>query len=406
MSFPSNPIAISTSEMNERESGDQAHGAEEQEEHDDAHGTDGHDAHDHADAEHADEDHGDHDHGDHDHGHDDHDHAHDGHTEGHAHDDHGHGPEISAEDWTMQNSMDWYLSPDHLIGHVQDQTFFEVPTLFGENAFKETTHVSIPNPLGYTLEEPMISVPKNDFLAPVTFQPTKFIVLELMAAILVAGVFIALGKKVKSGKAVKGKFWNMLEAGCIYVRDEIARPSIGTKDAERFLPFLWSVFFFVLAMNLIGMIPGLGSATGSISITASLALVVFAVVVMTGAKKMGAVGFVKAQAPHIQIDGALAPLKYLLVPLIWAIEMFGLFIKHVVLAVRLFANMFAGHLVLAVFVAFIGVAWGTALAWGVVPAVIGASLGVYILELLVAFIQAYVFTFLTALFIGAAIHPH
>jgi F-type H+-transporting ATPase subunit a len=306
----------------------------------------------------------------------------------------------------MQNSMDWYLSPDHLIGHVQDQTFFEVPTLFGENAFKETTHVSIPNPLGYTLEEPMISVPKNDFLAPVTFQPTKFIVLELMAAILVAGVFIALGKKVKSGKAVKGKFWNMLEAGCIYVRDEIARPSIGTKDAERFLPFLWSVFFFVLAMNLIGMIPGLGSATGSISITASLALVVFAVVVMTGAKKMGAVGFVKAQAPHIQIDGALAPLKYLLVPLIWAIEMFGLFIKHVVLAVRLFANMFAGHLVLAVFVAFIGVAWGTALAWGVVPAVIGASLGVYILELLVAFIQAYVFTFLTALFIGAAIHPH
>lgn len=345
--------------------------------------------------------------------HDDHAHEEDGHShgadshgaDGHGHDDH-HGPVIPAEDWTTQNSMDWYLSPDHLIGHVQDQTFFEVPTLFGDKAFKEATHIPILNPLGYTDEEPMIKVPENDFLGSVTFQPTKFIMLELTAAILVAGAFIMLGQKMKSGKAVKGRFWNMLEAGCVYVRDEIARPSIGSKDADRFLPFLWTIFFFVLAMNLIGMIPGLGSATGSISITASLALGVFVVVMMTGIKKMGAVGFFKAQAPHINIDGALSPLKYVLIPMIWAIEVFGLFIKHVVLAVRLFANMFAGHLVLAVFVAFIGVAWNSLLAWGVIPSVIGASVGIYLLELLVAFIQAYVFTFLSALFIGAAIHPH
>ena len=251
------------------------------------------------------------------------------------------------------------------------------------------------------------AVKQNDFLGPITFQPTKFIVLELLAAIIVAALFITLGRKIKSGDPVKGRFWNMLEAGCVYVRDEIARPSIGTKDSERFLPFLWTVFFFVLAMNLIGMVPGLGSATGSISITASIALVVFGVVLFTGMKKMGAVGFVKAQAPHIEIDGALSPLKYILVPMIWAIEVFGLFIKHVVLAVRLFANMFAGHLVLAVFVAFIGVAWASlALQVVVVPSVIGASVGIYLLELLVAFIQAYVFTFLAALFIGAAIHPH
>jgi F-type H+-transporting ATPase subunit a len=318
---------------------------------------------------------------------------------GDGHGEHEHGPEISAEDWTVDNSMDWYLSSDHLIAHVQDQTFFEIPF----PPFKEPYHLEIPNPLGFTDAEPMVAVEDNEFLGPVTFQPTKFIVLELVAAILVAGMFIALGRKMQSGQPVKGRFWNMLEAGCVFVRDEIARPSIGTKDATRFLPLIWTVFFFVLAMNLIGMVPGLGAATGSISITASLALVVFAIVLYTGMKKMGVAGFWKAQAPHIELSG---PLKYILIPMIWAIEVFGLFIKHLVLAVRLFANMFAGHLVLAVFVAFVGVAWNTALAYGVIPGVIGASLGVNLLELLVAFIQAYVFAFLTALFIGAAIHPH
>ena len=333
--------------------------------------------------------------------------------ENHGGEDHGGGhgdgdhAEISSEDWTIQNSMDWYLHPDHLIGHVQDQTYFEVPKFFGEGSYKESGHLEIPNFSPWSEEKPLVKVPENDFLGNVTFQPTKFIVLELVAAIIVAVLFISLGKRIQSGKPVKGRFWNMLEACCIYVRDEIARPSIGAKDADRFLPFLWTVFFFVSAMNLIGMVPGFGSATGSISITASLALVVFGVVLFTGMKKMGAVGFFKAQAPHINIDGALSPLKYILVPMIWAIEVFGLFIKHIVLAVRLFANMFAGHLVLAVFVAFIGVAWAsTALAAVVVPGVIGASVWIYLLELLVAFIQAYVFTFLSALFIGAAIHPH
>jgi F-type H+-transporting ATPase subunit a len=355
-------------------------------------------------------------------------HDHDGghaHEDGeHDHDDHGH----DDGEHTIQKSMDWYLSPDHLIGHVQDQTFFEIPgpsvqKVDGEEKtvyFKEAMPIYLPNPLGYTNEEPLIQFSENvthedgtvevvkehEFLGNVTFQPTKFIVLELFAALIVAAIFITLGRKMKSGEPVKGRFWNMLEAGCTYIRDDVARPSIGSKDGDRFLPFLWTIFFFVLAMNLIGMVPGLGAATGSISITASLALVVFAVVLIVGMKKLGGVGFWKAQAPHIDIDGAMSPLKYLLVPMIWGIEVFGLFLKHLVLAVRLFANMFAGHLVLAVFVAFIAVVWNSMLAWGVVPAVMGASLGINLLELLVAFIQAYVFTMLSALFIGAAIHPH
>ena len=100
------------------------------------------------------------------------------------------------------------------------------------------------------------------------------------------------------------------------------------------------------------------------------------------------------------------PLKIPMTVGIWCIEVFGLFIKHMVLAVRLFANMFAGHLVLAVFVGFIGVTWGNGIGWLVTPASLGGSVAIGLLEILVAFIQAYVFTFLTALFIGAAVHPH
>jgi F-type H+-transporting ATPase subunit a len=152
-----------------------------------------------------------------------------------------------------------------------------------------------------------------------------------------------------------------------------------------------------------GMFPLFGTPTSNISVTASLALVVFLIVLFTGMKKLGVVGFWKAQAPHVDVDGFL---KMPLTIGIWAIEVFGLFIKHMVLAVRLFANMFAGHLVLAVLIAFIGAMWGTHMNWVIVPGVLGSSIAINILELLVAFIQAYVFTFLTALFIGAAAHPH
>jgi F-type H+-transporting ATPase subunit a len=343
----------------------------------------------------------------------DHDHAADtdqatDHDQAGAADHQGHdvAPEISPEDWTAQHQQDYYLHPDHLIGHAQDSDHFVVPNLNpgSETFLRESVELKIPNPLGFTDEHPMIAVPPNDFLGSVSFAPTKFIVLELLAAVLLAVVFISLGRKIKSGAPVKGRFWNMLEAGVVFVRDDIARPSIGSKDADQFLPFLWTIFFFVLAMNLIGMVPMFGAATSSLSITASLALVVFGVVLYTGMKKMGVVGFWKAQAPHMDLPG---PLKYTLVPMIWAIEVFGLFIKHLVLAVRLFANMFAGHLVLAVFVAFIGVAWSSSLLTAVVvPGSVFGSVGISLLELLVAFIQAYVFAFLSALFIGAAVHPH
>ena len=118
---------------------------------------------------------------------------------------------------------------------------------------------------------------------------------------------------------------------------------------------------------------------------------------------MGFVGFFKSQVPHMDLP---LPLAILLVPMIFAIEMMGLVIKHFVLAVRLLANMMAGHLVLTVIVAFIAASYGSVAWWGVMPASVLGATALSMLELFVAFLQAYIFTFLSALFIGSAVHPH
>ena len=152
------------------------------------------------------------------------------------------------------------------------------------------------------------------------------------------------------------------------------------------------------------MIPFVGSATGSLAVTAALALVTFLVVVGSGMQKMGAVGFLKAQVPHMELPAGMG---MALVPLMFVIEIFGFLVKHGVLAIRLFANMFAGHLVLAIFLAFIGVVSTSTVLYSVVsPVAVIAAIALSLLELFVAFLQAYVFTFLASLFIGSAQHAH
>ena len=257
----------------------------------------------------------------------------------------------------------------------------------------------IPSVTGFTKETPMVGTAEKPVVVGAL---TKFMVLEVVAAMLLVVAFVWLARKVgNKGERPKGKLWNLLESMVLFVRDDIARPTIGSADADRFLPFLLTLFFFILVLNLFGMIPFMGSATGALAVAAVLAICTFAAVLAAGMKRLGVVGFLKAQVPHL--DGTVGKV---LTPPIWAIEMFGLFIKHFVLAIRLFANMFAGHVVLAVFLAFIGVAWGSAMIYGVAPVVVLASVALSLLELFVAFLQAYVFTFLAALFIGSALHPH
>jgi F-type H+-transporting ATPase subunit a len=178
-------------------------------------------------------------------------------------------------------------------------------------------------------------------------------------------------------------------------------------SADRFLPLFLTMFFFILGCNLAGMIPFLGAPTASFSTTLVLAGVVFATSLIFGIKELGAVGFFANMAPQIDLPFGLGKLISLVV---LAIETFSLLIKHLILAVRLLANMVAGHLVL---LAIMGIAFGLHAAsmnfgtWSLVAVIsILGTTALSFLELFVCFLQAYVFTFLAALFIGSAIHHH
>jgi F-type H+-transporting ATPase subunit a len=292
------------------------------------------------------------------------------------------------------------LDPAHLIGHVKDSTHFELPRALGGT-------VDIPQVYH---DEPLYA-PANAIIEPLDLVLTKFMVIELIAAVLVLILAIPLANKITGGRRAKGRLWNALEAVLLYLRDEVARPAIGKHDADRFLPFLWTIFFFVLACNLLGMVPWLGSPTGAIGCTGTLAMMTFAAVVGAGSKQLGPVGFWKSQVPHMDLPPVLA---IFLKPMIFSIEVLGLLIKHFVLAVRLLANMFAGHLVLGVLVAFVAaVALHPSVTSMFHPLFLGVSISsifgataLSLLELFVAFLHAYIFTFLSALFIGMAVHPH
>lgn len=232
---------------------------------------------------------------------------------------------------------------------------------------------------------------------------SKFMILLLVVALVMIIAFKKLASVVKDGRPAKGKLWNMLEAFLLFIRDEVARPAIGKHDADKFVPLLWTIFLFVLGCNLLGMIPWVGAPTGSFSVTIGLALVTFATVLVAGSIRFGIVGFWKNQVPSM---GLPLPLAIPIVPMIFLIEVLGLAIKHAVLGVRLVANMVAGHLVLLAIMG-LAVAAASSSSWPITAVIsVGGSALFSCLELFVAFLQAYVFTFLSALFIGSAVHHH
>ena len=244
---------------------------------------------------------------------------------------------------------------------------------------------------------------KNNYEPGCGFTISKFMILELLVAGILVLLFTKLAKYVRNGRPAKGALWNMLESFLLFIRDEVARPAIGGKEADRFVPLLWTIFLFVLGCNLLGMIPWLGAPTGSFSVTIGLALVTFATVVVAGSLRFGIVGFWKNQVPSM---GLPLPLAIFLVPMIFAIEVLSLLIKHAVLGIRLLANMVAGHLVLLAIMG-IAVAAASTSNWAMTAGIAVVSSVLFsCLELFVAFLQAYVFTFLSALFIGSAVHHH
>ena len=263
-----------------------------------------------------------------------------------------------------------------LAGHVKDSTSFHYPS---------GIHVDIP-----------------EFLTNIGI--TKYVVLEFVVAAVMCAVFIPMAVKIKGGKPVKGRFWNLIEVFLVYLKDQVIIPSIGKKHAAPYVPYLWTLFFFVLLCNLIGMVPWSGTPTSALSVTAVLALSTFGIVLVTGMRRHGVKGYWLGLVPHMDLHPALG---CILKPLLFGIEVLALFIKHGVLAIRLMANMFAGHVALAVIMMFIVMSADVIYIWFVVT--IGSvllSVVLSALELFIALLQAYIFTLLSALFIGMSVHQH
>jgi F-type H+-transporting ATPase subunit a len=234
------------------------------------------------------------------------------------------------------------------------------------------------------------------------FALTKFMVLELIAAVLAIAIFVPLCRRASAGGLPRGPWWNAFESLLTFIRDQVAKPTLGDHDADRYVPFLWTLFVFILFCNLLGMFPWMGSPTASISMTAGLAVCSFFVIHGAAIAKMGLVRYLKSMWPHIDAPGGSVIGVF-----IYVIEVASSFIKCFVLAVRLFANMFAGHFVLAIILLFIPAVASKGFGlWGAVS--LASVLGVValsLLELFVAFLQAYIFTFLTSLFMGMSLHP-
>jgi len=273
------------------------------------------------------------------------------------------------------------------------------------------------NPLEHVVQHPLVTQ-KAPTVFPFTPHGEITILSDHIVMLILAGaLLILLGPRLvrkrrgtdEIGSLVPRGWANGLEAVCNYLRKEVAEPAL-QQHTDRFIKYIWSVFFFVLTVNLLGLLPlgaltplvlhrhiG-GTATGNIFVTASLAVLTMIMMVVNGLRYGG-----KAYLAHF-CPGPIA-----LAPLLIPVEIIGLIAKIFALAVRLFANMIAGHILLAVLLSFILMA-GTALGtWGgiaVAIPVILASVAIYMLEIFVAFLQAFIFTFLTTLFIGMSVNVH
>lgn len=229
-----------------------------------------------------------------------------------------------------------------------------------------------------------------------TFYITQYTIWMLVAAIIL--LIVIMKAKKRLALVPEGRFVNAIEGVVNWVRTDVGEGVVG-KDSERHLPFLLTIFFFIVINNLMGLIPGVKPGTGTFSITFALSLIVFIYFNYYGFKHQGVGRYIANLAP--KGIGALTPL-------VWLIELVSLFLRLITLAIRLFANMYAGHIVMGVFSIltslFIVAAIQGAGALMALPAVawIALLVAMYALEILVAVIQAYVFTLLTAVYISLA----
>ena len=252
---------------------------------------------------------------------------------------------------------------------------------------------------GYKIEEEKIVAVKEDgtveeSIKVYDFSLTRNVVQMMIALGILTWLMLSIAAAYKRGQGVtsapKGK-QNLLETVIIFVRDEVAKPNLGHKY-EKYLPYLLTTFFFILINNIFGLIPGTANVTGNIAFTVVLGVISFVVILFSTNKHFwghifnppGVPGFVK--------------------PILILVEFLGVFIKPFALIIRLFANMVAGHIIIICLISLIFIfgQMNTFAGWGTTPVAVGFTVFIYLIEVLVAFLQAFIFTNLTAVFIGAA----
>jgi len=254
----------------------------------------------------------------------------------------------------------------YILHHILDSNTIEIPWS-GKEIHLPTLHL-------------------GSFALPIT----RNVVMMWVASAILVVLFTLAARRAK--EPVPRGLRNVLETLMLWVRDDIARKTIG-HGADRYLPFLLTLFFFVLTCNLLGLIPGMGTATSAISVTAALATMALVMIHFAGIREYGVIKHFKNLVPH--------GIPLLLLPVMIVVEALGILSRPFALAIRLFANMTAGHVVI---LSLVGIIFLLQTPW-VALAAVPFTLFILLLELLVCFIQAYIFTMLASLFIGMSAHP-
>jgi F-type H+-transporting ATPase subunit a len=257
---------------------------------------------------------------------------------------------------------------------------------------------------GYYTEEQIKTLSNESIIAidnkgkPLTnvkvydFSLTRNVVQMLIALALLVWLLLAVAKRYRergTGKAPTG-MQNLIEILITFIRDEVAKPNLGTRY-RKYMPYLLTIFFFILINSVIGLIPGTANVTGNIAFTLVLGLISFIVILFSSNSHYWG---------HIVNPPVPLGVKPIMIP----VEILGIFTKPIALIVRLFANMIAGHIIIICLISLIFIFGNlsSGVGWGFSPLSIAFTVFIYFIEILVAFLQAYIFTILTAVFIGQA----
>jgi F-type H+-transporting ATPase subunit a len=271
-----------------------------------------------------------------------------------------------ADAQAAQQAPATFNAGEHILRHILDSNEIEIP-----------------------FTQVVIHLPRIE-IAGYDFSITRNVVMMWIAAAVLLAVLGLAARRAKD--PVPRGLRGLLEMLILFVRDEVARKNI-PHHADRYAGYLLSTFFFILTCNLLGLVPGFATPTSGISVTAGLAAMAFIMVQVSGIREYGFFGHFRNLLP--------SGLPVWLIPIMLPVEFLGMFTKPFALCIRLFANMTAGHVVILSLISLIFIMRTAFMAAVSVP----FALFIYLLEILVAFLQAYIFTMLTSLFIGMAVHP-